>query len=181
MCEKFDPCAAELIHEKEIELCQYLDAGGALETADVRFRIEYPTAKLHLTMLVFARPGANGVAAVSPGAHDYTGETWQLTAVADGNPPIECNAVFFDNNFPPVATPRPLPDTYEVDSGVKVIHGVAHVIGNADDSDADIMMLRCVWEPTDSHMTAAERQYWFAKCRVKRLGSSILPTIAIAT
>lgn len=178
MCEKWDPCAAPDLLVKDVELAQYF-AEGEAPTADVAFRIENPTAKLHASYFVFARPGANGVATNEPGPHDYANETWQLYASIKGNPDVRCNPVFLSSVVPRTEAARPLPDSYEAESGVKLIEGVVHLVGNPGSSDNDIMVLRVIWEPVDCSMTAKERAYWFAKCSAKRVGDPDLPSISL--
>jgi hypothetical protein len=171
MCDKFEP-GTKLI---EIRQCELAQVGSAVTPAsrDVRFRITNPTKKLHLVIHVYARPGRTG-AGVAPAPHVYTAETWQLYAVVDDNPEIPLNAAFLDGAG--VATPRPLPDSYNVNDGVKIIHGIVHIANN-NNQTGDMYKVKCIWEPVDSNMSAAERLHWFALCQVAPDNSGAPPLV----
>lgn len=171
MCNRWDPCAVPPIKIVDCQLAQVVDSGGVGETADVGFRVTNPTAKLHLTLLVFVAPGLQGDGS-GPTVHDYTGETWQLYDVVAGRADaggavlqdIDCNPLFY-NPFPTTPEARQLPDTYEGETGIKVIRGLVHT-DPVNNQVGERYMVRAVWEPVDCCMTTEERQYWFGLCQL---------------
>ncbi len=80
--------------------------------------------------------------------------TWQLTAIripADGGPTADLDTMFVNSSG--VATPRALPDGYEIDSAVKNIRG-ALVLHGGSGSDFNTglegsLVLEGRWEPHD--------------------------------
>ena len=172
MCD-FKTCDdSDLVKRFDKELAQVLSATPATNAA-VRFRATNPSKKLHLTLHAYARPGNNG-AGISPSAHVYAGETWQLTAAIFDNPETELNVAFVDSVG--TATPRPLPDSWDIADGVKIVHGVLNILGNTQPT-GDIYKVVAIWEPIDPTMSMAERLYWFKKCELTA-ESNKLTTIA---
>jgi hypothetical protein len=163
VCAEFKTCDhGDLVKRVDKELAQVISATPATSNNAVRFWVTNPSKKLHLTLEVYARPGTNG-AGLSPTAHDYTGETWQLYAVAKDNPDTELNPAFVDGTG--TDTPRNLPDSRNVNDGVKLIHGVLSIDGE-NQPTGDIYKVVAIWEPVDPAMTLAERLYWFARCEL---------------
>ena len=118
----------------------YTDIAGGVTNATVNFQAKNPSVLLHLTIQIFARPAnlQDGT-----GAHDYTGETWQLFTATEGTPDVQLNPVFFLAGAP---TPRSLPDSYETETGIKIVNGQVVLQKNAG-NPADAYVLRCIWEP----------------------------------
>lgn len=148
--------------EKEVARC---NVAGGVASGIGRFRIKNPSVRLHLTVFAFVRP--NQIGAGSGGAaHVYTGETWQLTVVAQGTPDAMCNDVLVD----PVtgaATAQPLPDSYEVETGVKELAGVLNLQNNANGPGS--WYVTCIWEPAEGgeRMTDNEWAELIALCDLK--------------
>lgn len=170
MCCKFETCHPDdLVKRVDKELAQVVE-GSEGTSADVGFRVTNPSKKLHLTLHVYARPGNNG-AGVSPDSHDYTGETWQLYAVIADNPEIQLNPAFVDGAG--ADTPRNLPDSRNVNDGVKVIRGTIHIDG-ALQPTGDIYKVVAIWEPVDPGMGLDERKYWFGMCSLEPEASGLV-------
>lgn len=151
-----------LVLEEEIGRCNV----GSNESASASFRIDNPSVRLHLTVAIFARPNKTG-AGTGGGAHDYTGETWQLYIVADGTPSVRTNAVFV-NPATGLAAAVALPDTYEGQTGAKVIEGDVELVDNNNGNDS--YFVQCIWEPAEGgeRMTDKEWADLKAGCKVKR-------------
>lgn len=167
--ETFDPCATPPIEEKVRDLAEVSDVVPQGTSADVSFRVTNPSGKLRLTLEVFVQPGLQGTAGGGPEAHDYAQDTWQLHAVTRRKMAgdIRLNAVFYDaTTFPPTATARPMPDSYEVISGVQVIHGTVHCQPQLAAQPGERYMICARWEPIDPEMSTKERAYWFAFCEL---------------
>jgi hypothetical protein len=149
---------------------------GGRSTLDVSFYIRNPSIRLYLTVHVFARPNdtASGGHA---NAHDYTNETWQLYAVAEGTPDVRTNAVFVDPTTN-VATAVGLPDTYEGTTGVKQLQGDAHFVAQGV-GDTDDYIVQCVWEPAPGgeRMCDAEWAALAQSCQVKSMRNDV-PNLA---
>jgi hypothetical protein len=128
-------------------------------TEDVPFFVENPSVRLHLTLEIYwrARSGSS--------AHVYTNETWQLYARSLDD--RDLNFVFNDGASPPAAVAQNLPDSYEVESGIKRIRGTAHLVG-AGDSLAGDYIVRATWEPAPggAAMTDKEREKLFNLCKL---------------
>src|SRR6185295_4628282 len=105
------------------------------------------TKKLDLTLLVYVRPGKIGAGSPDTG-HSYTGETWQLYAMADKEPvDVTLNAAFDDGSSPPnpVATPRDLPDSQNVNDGIKLARGVVHAVQDNSNQAGQIYKVVAIW------------------------------------
>lgn len=142
------PALAKASREQQLYLTKDIDLAftniaGGVTSATVNFQVLNPSRLLHLTLQLFARP-ANLHS--TTGAHNYTGETWQLNTAAEGTPYVSLNPVFFSAG---VATPRSLPDSYETETGTKVINGTVVLQKNAG-NPSDVYILRCIWEPADA-------------------------------
>lgn len=141
--------------------------------ADVSFHIRNPSVRLHLTVRVFCRPGVG-----SADTHDYSGETWQLYAVAEGQPETRLNFVFGDGASPPAAVAQNLPDSYEVETGIKVVQGVAHLHGpHETPNPAGTYYVQCTWEAAENGMSLEELQALYALCDLTVDNQNEIPDI----
>jgi hypothetical protein len=138
--------------------------GGVAGPVTVPFQVRNPSVRLHCTLYVYARPAKIGVSGNGGGAHDYTGETWQLFAQSDSTPQVNLNWVF---DAAGVNTPRQLPDSYEFESGIKVIQGLVVLQKNASNG-TDTYYVRALWEPAagGQRMTDDECAELYALCEL---------------
>lgn len=147
-----------LMIERVIGRCGIVE--GA-ETATARFRIQNPSIRLHLTINCFARPNKVGV---DPGtSHNYTNEKWQLFCVGAGTPDVRTNAVFVDPTTGNATTVQ-LPDSYEGETGVKVLEGEVSLVDNGNGDDDYVV--QAIWEPGSGghRMTDLEWALLTAEC-----------------
>lgn len=169
MCNKWDPCTIPPILERTLTLAQIGTPGAGGLSADVPFRVTNPTTKLKLTLEAYVQPGLQGRGGgTGPTTHDYTDETWQLyaTTVVPQAGDIILNPVFYNASFPPVGTARPMPDSYEIASGVKVVNGTVHVVPGDANQVGENYMVKARWEPIEACMSTEERDYWFSFCQL---------------
>lgn len=140
------------------------DQASGVSSGAARFKIMNPSVRLHLTVLAFPRPNQIG-AGDGGGTHDYTNENWQLTTVAQGTPPIPLNDVFVDPSTG-LAAPAQLPDSYEVESGIKEIDGVLNLQSNGNPHES--WYITCIWEPAPGgeRMTETEWTELIALCQL---------------
>lgn len=145
----------------------YTNIAGGVTNATVNFQIFNPSVLLHLTIQIFARSAKLAGAGAGTGAHDYTGETWQLFTAATGTPDVSLNSVFQPGGVP---TPQPLPDAYETETGTKLINGVVVLQKNAG-NPSDVYILRCIWEPANPLLYDVEDilSELYARCELPKL------------
>lgn len=146
----------------EKQLAHAFVVGSTITAATVVFQVRNPSVRLHCTLYVYARPDRVGTTQSQGPAHDYTGETWQLFAESDSTPEEDLNWVFDAGG---VNTPRPLPDSYEFETGIKVINGLVALQKNAGNV-ASTYYVRAVWEPAagGTIMSDQERADLYALC-----------------
>lgn len=140
-------------------------SGGVVGPVGVPFTVRNPSVRLHCTLYVYARPDRIGLGGGNGGGPvDYTGETWQLYALSDSTPEQTLNWVFDVSGS---NTARALPDSYEFETGIKVILGVVTLQKNVTNGPFTYWV-RAVWEPAagGTLMSDDERADLFALCEL---------------
>lgn len=102
---------------------------------------------------------------------------WQMTAVRipdSGGPTADLNAIFVD--VVGTATPRNLPDGYELDSAVKDVRG-ALTLHDGSGNDIDIglagnLVIEARWEPHDGSTDRNEIWQLLQRADLKVIGAS---------
>lgn len=138
--------------EKVISVCaaNYSLAGGASGTQTLYFFAHNPSPRLR-----FSISAGFEIATNAPFVAGSAAPTWQMTAIRlsqMGGPTADLDSIFV-NSSSGVATPRALPDGYEVDSAVKDLRGalVLHS-GTGFDFNTGLegsLVLEGRWEPHD--------------------------------
>jgi hypothetical protein len=152
------------VKDIELPLATVRAEGTVAGPVTAYFQVRNPSVRLHCTLYVYARPSDNGNASGGQGVPNYTGETWQLYAQSDSTPEMNLNWVF---DAAGVDTPRPLPDSYEFESGIKVIRGAVVLTGNG--TAQMTYYVRAVWEPAAGGplMSDAEKAELYALCELR--------------
>lgn len=147
----------------EKPLAEVSAEGSSVGPITAVFQVRNPSVRLHCTLTLNARPSDIGIVGGGTAVTDYTGETWQLFAVSDTTPEEDLNWVF---DVGGVNTPRPLPDSYEFESGIKVINGLVVLTGNG--VDGVTYYVRATWEPAAGGplMSDAEKAELYALCDI---------------
>jgi len=134
---------------------------GIPDTAHARVGI--PSVLLHVTICVFAR-NQNG------GARVYNAsEKWQITpqAIFNGDQPL--TPVFVNSSD--VATTRSLPDSYEVETGIKACD-VSVLI--AADGIRGKFYVQAIFEPAVGGISDKELADLFSRCELNLLGKYVV-------
>jgi hypothetical protein len=155
-------CSTPDVEVHEVVLAVKDNLGEGPPPAQLFFHVRNPSARLHLTLEIFFRPDAP----TADGVHAYAGETWQLFAAADGvNPEIALNFVFDNGGSPPVRVDQPLPNSWEVESGIKAIQGI--VVAAAVVGASGSYVVRATWEQAVGEtMTEATLARLFARANL---------------
>jgi len=146
-------CAAAaepLILEKVVATHGVAATGPSTGTAT--FDLVMAGRLLHVTVMAFAR-GSGGKAI--PAAYTYVGETWTLTAQSDSK------AEPLNDMF----TGRQLPDSWELETGIRRGHGAIVLAAQAAPLVAEVIV-RVIFEPADAAMSAEQLQRLYAQCHL---------------
>lgn len=130
---------------------QYIDAAAPVADVSVTFFARNPSPRLRWSITVgweFDDYNALVAGAATP--------TWQMRAVRfppGGGAPADLDYIFVDSTG--AATPRDLPDGYEVDSAVKAVRGTLNLHNGAgQDIDSGLfgfLVIEATWEPHDGY------------------------------
>jgi hypothetical protein len=129
----------------------YINQASAPAAATVLFYAHNPSPRLRWSITVGWELDPN--VQFTPGA---SGPTWQMRCIRI--PPAGGAAADLDDifvNAAGVATPRPLPDGYEVDSAVKDVRGTLNLhTGTGTDLSSGLfggLVIEARWEPHDAY------------------------------
>lgn len=140
------------------QVAQYVNQAGPGTVVTVLFYARNPSPRLRWSISLGWEldPAKNFVPFVVG-----TGPTWQMRAVRmpySGGSPADLDDIFVDSSG--VATPRQLPDGYEIDSAVKDVRGTVTLHdGSGRDLDSGQfgnLVAEARWEPHDGFVDRGE-------------------------